>query len=78
MVDQMRNEGIPVEVMTDKNIDDVVMARRDVVFVGEGHRVCGLERRVVIVIVGPFDYYTPLYYFSRCTSQLIIVSTNPK
>lgn len=77
MVDQLRNEGIPVEVMTDNNIDDVVMARRDVVFVGEGQRVLGLERRVV-VIVGPFDYCYRLYYFSRCMSQLIIVSTDPK
>lgn len=78
MVDQMRNEGIPVEEMTENNIDDVVMARRDVVFVGAGHRVFGLERRVVVVIVGPFESLTRLYYFSRCTSQLIIVSTNPK
>ncbi|XP_025078805.1 uncharacterized protein LOC112554941 isoform X2 [Pomacea canaliculata] len=87
VVTGLQEAGIPVRVMTDDDIEDVVTARSDVVWVARGHRVRGLERKVVVCLENP-DYdlfkskYLTLYkltsprldFISRCTSQLVIVS----
>ncbi|XP_025079407.1 uncharacterized protein LOC112555286 [Pomacea canaliculata] len=91
VVTGLQKAGIPVRVMKDDDIDDVVTARSDVVWVASGHRVRGLERKVVVCLEDPdYDIFRSkslqLYNFntarldlmSRCTSQLVIVSTDDK
>ncbi|XP_025078807.1 uncharacterized protein LOC112554943 [Pomacea canaliculata] len=87
VVTGLQEAGIPVRVMKDDDIEDVATARSDVVWVASGHRVRGLERKVVVCLEH-FDYsllisqcllpenlISPrLDLMSRCTSQLVIVS----
>ncbi|XP_025112558.1 uncharacterized protein LOC112575148 [Pomacea canaliculata] len=87
MVTGLQEAGIPVRVMTDDDIEDVATARSDVVWVTSGHRVRGLERKVVVCLEDPgydllrsqlslvYNSTSPrLDLMSRCTSQLVIVS----
>lgn len=63
--------SVPLMVMMDGDIDDVAMARQDVVWAANGDRVRGLERKI-IVCLGDDDF--PLHIMSRCSSQLVVVS----
>ncbi|XP_025114280.1 uncharacterized protein LOC112576204 [Pomacea canaliculata] len=67
--------GIPVQVMTDNDTEDVAMARSDVVWAAGGGRVRGLERKVVVCLESDGGSVR-LLNMSRCTSQLVIVSSN--
>ncbi|XP_025078820.1 uncharacterized protein LOC112554951 [Pomacea canaliculata] len=94
VVTGLQEAGIPVQVMRDDDIEDVVKARSDVVWVTRGHRVAGLERKVVVCLENPdygsdrSEYFEQLGQgiiicprldlMSRCTSQLVIVSTDDK
>ncbi|XP_025078799.1 uncharacterized protein LOC112554936 [Pomacea canaliculata] len=92
MVTGLQEAGIPVRVMEDDDIEDVATARSDVVWVARGHRVGGLERKVVVCLHYGFfrskmsqrfnfiSAYSSdrLYLMSRCTSQLVIVSPDDK
>ncbi|XP_025100537.1 uncharacterized protein LOC112567882 isoform X2 [Pomacea canaliculata] len=72
MMKGLNEAGIPVRVMNDDDIEDVATARSDVVWVTNGYRVCGLERKVVVCLG---EYASSRYYsMSRCTSQLVIVT----
>lgn len=73
VVSGLGETGIPVRVMTDDDIEDVAMARSDVVWVANGYCVRGLERKI-IVCLDFLDVYVPLRSMSRCSSQLVIVS----
>ncbi|XP_025114340.1 uncharacterized protein LOC112576250 [Pomacea canaliculata] len=68
--------GIPVRVMKEDDIEDVATARSDVVWVADGCRVQGLERKVVVCL-GCSDLSVTLHNMSRCTSQLVIVCPDP-
>ncbi|XP_025111925.1 uncharacterized protein LOC112574822 [Pomacea canaliculata] len=58
MVNKLQEAGIPVRVMKDDDIEDVATARSDVVWVAGGHRVRGLERKVVVCLGDPaFDSF---------------------
>ncbi|XP_025111721.1 uncharacterized protein LOC112574707 [Pomacea canaliculata] len=58
MVNKLQEAGIPVRVMKDDDIDDVATASSDVVWVAGGHRVRGLERKVVVCLGDPaFDSF---------------------
>ncbi|XP_025113319.1 uncharacterized protein LOC112575583 [Pomacea canaliculata] len=71
MMQGLKEAGIPVRMLMDDDIEDVATARSDVVWVSTGHRVCGLERKVVVSLE---DYDIDRFYsMSRCTSQLVIV-----
>ncbi|XP_025111731.1 uncharacterized protein LOC112574719 [Pomacea canaliculata] len=86
VVTGLQEAGIPVRMMKDDDIEDVATARSDVVWVTNGHRVRGLERKIVVCLEDP-DYYSYTFevlqryipcsarvdYISRCTSQLVIV-----
>ncbi|XP_025078808.1 uncharacterized protein LOC112554944 [Pomacea canaliculata] len=83
MVTGLQEAGIPVRMIKDYDIEDVATARSDVVWVASGHRVRGLERKVVVCLYGLVrSEYLPLYnltsprlnFMSRCTSQLVIIS----
>ncbi|XP_025078803.1 uncharacterized protein LOC112554940 [Pomacea canaliculata] len=91
VVTGLQEAGIPVRVMKDDDIEDVATARSDVVWMASGHRVRGLERKVVVCLEDPdFDIFRPKYVeqydltsprldlMSRCTSQLVIVSPDDK
>ncbi|XP_025113361.1 uncharacterized protein LOC112575604 [Pomacea canaliculata] len=71
MVKALKEAGIPVRVMKDDDIDDVATARSDVVWMTNGYRVCGLERKVVVCLQDRDT--TRFNSISRCTSQLVIV-----
>ncbi|XP_025112047.1 uncharacterized protein LOC112574898 [Pomacea canaliculata] len=73
IVNGLREAGISVQVMKDDDTEDVATARSDVVWVADGSRVCGLERKVVVCL-GTNDLSVPLHNMSRCASQLVIVS----
>ncbi|XP_025111915.1 uncharacterized protein LOC112574813 [Pomacea canaliculata] len=75
MVKELLEAGIPVRVMTDDDIEDVATARSDVVWVASGHRVCGLERKVVVCVEKhqSESESSRLSIMSRCKSQLVIV-----
>ncbi|XP_025082240.1 uncharacterized protein LOC112556946 [Pomacea canaliculata] len=77
VVTGLQEAGIPVRVMQDDDIEDVVTARNDVVWVASGYRVRGLERKVIVCLDNR-DYglftFPRLEHMSRCTSQLVIVS----
>ncbi|XP_025111948.1 uncharacterized protein LOC112574843 [Pomacea canaliculata] len=85
VVTGLQEAGIPVQVMKDEDIEDVATARSDVVWVTSGHRVRGLERKVVVCLQDPdYDLFTfqelqqnrssfRLDLISRCTSHLVIV-----
>ncbi|XP_025111920.1 uncharacterized protein LOC112574818 [Pomacea canaliculata] len=75
MMTALREAGIPVRVMKDDDIDDVATARSDVVWVAEGDRVRGLERKVVVCLGSVDDVDARLQVISRCTSQLVIYQT---
>ncbi|XP_025079698.1 uncharacterized protein LOC112555480 [Pomacea canaliculata] len=55
VVTGLQEAGIPVQVMKDDDIEDVVTARSDVVWVTGGDHVRGLERKVVVCLEDP-DY----------------------
>ncbi|XP_025111930.1 uncharacterized protein LOC112574828 [Pomacea canaliculata] len=83
VVTGLQEAGIPVRVMKDADIEDVATARSHVVWVARGDRVRGLERKVVVCLeeaVTPGLLYdrrsVPFYLMSRCTSQLVIVSSD--
>ncbi|XP_025113321.1 uncharacterized protein LOC112575586 [Pomacea canaliculata] len=98
MVKGLQEAGIPVRVMKDDDIEDVATAFSDVVWVGNGRCVRGLERKVVVCVEDHvYDFITSsfntrtkmkdmveryihtssrLNLMSRCTSQLMIVSTD--
>ncbi|XP_025113359.1 uncharacterized protein LOC112575602 [Pomacea canaliculata] len=76
MVNGLKEAGIPVRVMNVDDIDDVATARSDVVWITDGHRVCGLERKVVVCLED--HLLARLNYMSRCTSQLVIVYDDNK
>lgn len=62
--------GIPVKVMKTENDEiDVATASQNVVWVADGARVRGLERKVVVCL-GQDRFHA----MSRCTAQLVIVS----
>lgn len=73
MVEGLRKSGIEVQVMKDEDIGKVATADKDVVWMVEGRRVQGLERKVIVCLKGDNDYVR-LYFMSRCTSQLVVVS----
>ncbi|XP_025113056.1 uncharacterized protein LOC112575408 [Pomacea canaliculata] len=86
IVTGLQEAGIPVRVMKDDDIEEVATARSDVVWVADGRRVRGLERKVVVCLTDPdfvsfrsFLFRRParnsarLDLMSRCTSQLVIV-----
>ncbi|XP_025112337.1 uncharacterized protein LOC112575042 isoform X2 [Pomacea canaliculata] len=85
VVTALRTAGIPVQVkrwMKDDDIKDLVSPRRDVVWVLGGYHVHGLERKVVVCLDPEASSENPtmdvgfrLHYMSRCTSQLVIVSS---
>ncbi|XP_025113964.1 uncharacterized protein LOC112575993 [Pomacea canaliculata] len=72
IVTGLREKGIPVRLMKDEDTNDVATAHSDVVWVADGERVRGLERKVV-VCVDPRVETVRLHHMSRCTSQLVIV-----
>ncbi|XP_025111938.1 uncharacterized protein LOC112574835 [Pomacea canaliculata] len=75
VVKGLQEAGIPVRVMKDDDIEDVATAHSDVVWVAHGHRVRGLERKVVVCLtLHNNDGFDRFYLMSRCTSQLVIVS----
>ncbi|XP_025080174.1 uncharacterized protein LOC112555849 [Pomacea canaliculata] len=83
MVTGLQEAGIPVQVMKDDDMEDVVRARSDVVWVASGHRVRGLERKVVVyleeLLGSMYNFTSPrLDLMSRCTSRLVIVSPDDK
>ncbi|XP_025080978.1 uncharacterized protein LOC112556317 [Pomacea canaliculata] len=67
MVKGLKEAGIPVRVMNDDDIDDVATARSDVVWVTDGPRVCGLERKVVVCLEE--DLNARFYSMSRCCTH---------
>lgn len=73
MVVALREAAIPVRVMADDDVDDVATARSNVVWMVHGSRVCGLERKVIVCLKNG-DENVRLYFMSRCTSQLVVVS----
>ncbi|XP_025111921.1 uncharacterized protein LOC112574819 [Pomacea canaliculata] len=75
MMTALREAGIPVLVMKDDDIDDVATARSDVVWVAEGDRVRGLERKIVVYLGRVDNVDARLQVISRCTSQLVIYET---
>ncbi|XP_025112343.1 uncharacterized protein LOC112575043 isoform X2 [Pomacea canaliculata] len=85
VVTALRSSGIPVQVkrmMKDDDIKDLALAHRDVVWVLGGYHVHGLERKVVVCLDPEASCDNPtmdvgfrLHYMSRCTSQLVIVSS---
>ncbi|XP_025111936.1 uncharacterized protein LOC112574833 [Pomacea canaliculata] len=77
LVEGLEQAGIPVRVMKDDDIEDVAKARSDVVWEASGHRVRGLERKVVVCLEDSKSYSANsdrLDLMSCCTSQLVIVS----
>ncbi|XP_025112559.1 uncharacterized protein LOC112575149 [Pomacea canaliculata] len=79
MVEGLQEAGIPVRVMKDDDMDDVATARSDVVWVADGNCVRGLERKVIVCLQDlKFELISSvrLALMSRCTSQLVIVSTD--
>ncbi|XP_025112490.1 uncharacterized protein LOC112575120 [Pomacea canaliculata] len=79
MITGLQEAGIPVQVMTDDDIEEVATARSDVVWVADTNVVRGLERKVVVCVeLDPtFSILSSparLHSMSRCTSQLVIVS----
>lgn len=71
MVTGLSEAGIPMQVMTDDDTEDVATARSDVVWFVPGEIIGGLERKVVVCLE-PFHDKT--LFLSRCTSQLVIIS----
>ncbi|XP_025100540.1 uncharacterized protein LOC112567884 [Pomacea canaliculata] len=71
MIKGLQEAGIPVQMMKDDDIEDVAMARSDVVWVADGYRVCGLERKVVVCLED--ELISRFSCMSRCTSQLMII-----
>ncbi|XP_025102978.1 uncharacterized protein LOC112569429 [Pomacea canaliculata] len=69
---------VPVRVMRDEDIEDVATARSDVVWAAQQQLVCGLMRKVVVVLNNYDDskgkyVFTRLRAMSRCSSQLVVV-----
>ncbi|XP_025113468.1 uncharacterized protein LOC112575704 [Pomacea canaliculata] len=73
MVTGLRAGGVAARLMTDDDMEDVATARSDVVWVGEGHRMQGLERKVVVCVDLGDVAARRFRAMSRCTSQLVIV-----
>lgn len=53
--------------------EDVATAHSDVVWVANGHRVRGVERRVVVCLMGENRENVRLCHVARCSSQLVII-----
>lgn len=81
MVDVLRQEKIPVKLLLrDENFDDsndLATASSDVVWMANGDRVRGLEKKVVVCL-GNDHQNVRLYHMSRCTSRLVIVIEPPE
>ncbi|XP_025113813.1 uncharacterized protein LOC112575896 isoform X1 [Pomacea canaliculata] len=78
IIKAMKEAGIPVRVMKDDDIEDVAKANTDVVWVADGELVRGLERKVVVCLESPCagsKLFIRLNNMSRCTAQLVIVSS---
>lgn len=72
----LKEAGIPVNVMRNDNIDDVVTCRSDVVWVTDRDRVRGLQRKVVVYlqVVGARDNrHGDNLFMSHCTSRFVKV-----
>ncbi|XP_025079972.1 uncharacterized protein LOC112555696 isoform X2 [Pomacea canaliculata] len=75
----LRDAGIPVRVMKaddEEDVEDMAMARSDVVWAAEGGLVQGLERKVVICFK-PYQgcvFSLRLHFMSRCASQLVFLT----
>lgn len=72
MVTALRDAQIPVQIMGDDDTEDVATARTDVVWMADGDRVRGIERKVVVCL-GVGQENVRLCHMSRCTSQLVII-----
>lgn len=76
LVTGLRKSRVPVKVFTDSDTDDLATGRSDVIWVAHGSRVHGLERKIVVCLVNIHDDYDDrLHLMSRCTSQLVILSS---
>ncbi|XP_025113144.1 uncharacterized protein LOC112575471 [Pomacea canaliculata] len=78
IIEGLQEAGIPVRVMKEDDIEDVATARSDVVWMADGDRVRGLERKVVVCLKSPCvndQLLIRLHNMSRCTSQLVIISS---
>lgn len=76
LITGLTRAGFPVRLMTDDDAEDVAGSCSDVVWVASGHRVRGLERKVVACVQDGarlHQTYHRLLYMSRCTSQLLLV-----
>lgn len=74
MIAALKEADIPVQIIeNDADIEDVAMARSDVVWLMTEDQARGLEKKVV-VFVQLDPKYGRVHYMSRCTSQLVIVS----
>lgn len=73
IVKGLQEAKIPVRVMKDEDIEDMATARSDVVWVAGGHRVRGVERKVIVCLQDEDDSDVRLHAMSRCTSQLVII-----
>ncbi|XP_025113150.1 uncharacterized protein LOC112575472 isoform X2 [Pomacea canaliculata] len=74
IIQGLEETGIPVKEMKDddiqdEDIEDVATARSDVVWVADGHRVRGLERKIIVCLDPDIRFHS----MSRCVSQLVIV-----
>lgn len=83
LVKELRNAGIPARLMKGDDIEDVATARSNVVWVADGDRLRSLERKIIVCLQGdqhviwdPVCVWERLYWMSRCTSHLAIVSPN--
>ncbi|XP_025099705.1 uncharacterized protein LOC112567287 [Pomacea canaliculata] len=75
MARALGDAGIPAQVMKDDDLEDMATARSDVVWLASRHHVRGLERKVIVCINDPSIFSTRFELMSRCTSQLVIIST---
>ncbi|XP_025100822.1 uncharacterized protein LOC112568037 isoform X2 [Pomacea canaliculata] len=74
VVKLLKQKRIPVRVMERDNfINDLATASDDVVWVANGNNVRGLERKVVVCLMGDNRENIRLCHMARCTSQLVIV-----
>lgn len=74
VVKQLKQNSIPVRVMERDNfINDLATASDDVVWMANGNNVRGLERKVVVCLMGDNHENIRLCHMARCTSQLVIV-----
>lgn len=76
VMDELKRMGISVQsACTDDDFKDLATAKTDVVWVAHGDYVRSLERKVVVCLQEDDANAHRLHVLSRCTSQLIIVSS---